>query len=459
LDTLSKTRRGSRQGSGNVFLSKVIYARKGFRAYLPLIIAAVLLLVAALVEALIVNEDVLDYQCYAAAFWYGTRSTQILPLAQCQFLLKFAPFHTFPLEYPPLTLAIFSLPLIGPVSSYPLLFGFCMALTAAFIFWLLLRYGLRGSGFIFIACLLVGCLGTAFARFDLVPAALTLLSILLAQRKHWTLSYVALALGTLIKLFPVVLFPLLFLAEQRDQPGFYVPDLPITLKNAPEVFRRTFHNMRRWHWKNAAVFAIVVLGVMAFFAVLHFNSAFSSFSYLYLRPVEIESTGSVLIWLASSVGAPLGWVTSFGSLNTVSPLAAVVSQGLFILLVVGFIYIVIQQWTGKIDLVRASLSALLVLLATSKVFSPQYLLWLIPLLAYGESGNRRLLLYWGGISVLTSLIYPVYFGMVSLADNPALVPGFLPAIFLRDAAFVLLTLAYLLDWLHLRARKGEPETV
>jgi len=438
------------------FIERVVSARKGFNAYLPFIIAASVLLIAALVEAFFINDDMLHYQCYATVFWYGAKTSQLMQAPQCQFILPFSQFHTLPLEYPPLTLAIFSPALLVPVRTYPVMFALCMALTAFFIYWLLLRHGPRGAGVVFASLLLVGCLGTAFSRFDMVPAALTLLCLVLAERKHWSLAYLALALGVLTKLFPIVLFPLLFLAEQRDREGFFIPDLPITLKKFASIFRQTLRNIRNWHWKNALEFFGVLVGVTTFFWTLNSSGVFGSFSYLYLRPFEVESIGSVLLWLASYFGAPIQYISSFGSLNIASSLAGVLSQSFFILLSLGYIYIIIQQWEGKMDLVQASLAALLMTIAANKVFSPQYLLWLIPLVAYGASSNRRLLLYWCGMSILTLLIYPVYFGIISIVIDPSKVAGFMPAILLRNGLFVLLTVAYLLNILHLRERSALP---
>ena len=435
-------------------IKRVITSRKGFIVYLPFILVSSLLLTAALVEALFINIDVLHYQCYATVFWFGAKTSQLLQAPQCRFILPFSQYHTLPLEYPPLTLAIFSPPLLAPERAYPVMFALLMGLTAFFIYWLLLRYGPRGAGMVFSACLVVGCLATAFSRFDLVPAALTLLCLILAEHKRWSLAYLALALGVLTKLFPIVLFPVLFLAEQRDQPGFFIPDVPVTLKKVPAVLLQTLHSVRKWRWKNGLEFFGVIAGVTAFFWTLNSNGAFGSFSYLYLRPFEVESIGSVLLWLASYFGAPVQLIVSFGSLNITSSLAGVLSQGFFILLALGIIYILIQQWEGKMDLVQAALAALLVMIGASKVFSPQYLLWLIPLVAYSAAGNRRFLLYWFGISILTTLIFPVFFGVISIDGDPSRVPWFMPAILLRNGLFVLLTVAYLLNLLGLRQRSA-----
>ena len=456
METLVRTRARSYRTGVMKFIERVLSARKSFIAYLPFFIASFALLITAILEAFFVNVDVLHYQCYATVFWFGAETSQLLQVPQCRFILPFSRFHTLPLEYPPLTLAIFSPPLLAPERAYPVVFALGMALIAFFIYWLLLGYGPRGAGAVFAACLVVGCLGTAFSRFDMVPGALTLLCLVLAEHKHWSLAYLTLALGVLTKLFPIVLFPLLFLAEQRDQVGFFFPDRPFTLKKIPTVFKQTLQNIHHWRWKNALVFFGALLGVTAFFWTLNSNGAFGSFSYLYLRPFEVESIGSVLLWLASYFGAPIHWITSFGSLNITSGLAGVLSQGFFILLGLGYIYILIQQWEGKMDLVQASLAALLVLIAANKVFSPQYLLWLIPLLAYSAAGNRRLLLHWCGISVLTTLIYPFLFGIIPLNADPFRVPGFMPAILLRNGLFVLLTVAYFLNFLNLRERSALP---
>jgi hypothetical protein len=118
----------------------------------------------------------------------------------------------------------------------------------------------------------------------------------------------------------------------------------------------------------------------------------------------------------------------------------------------GTIFIVIQQWKGKMDLFQACLAALLVLIATSKVFSAQYMLWLIPLLAYRTTGNRRLWISWGGIFLLTTLIYPIYFGIIPLVGDPSKTVGFMPVIVLRDGLFVLMMLAYLFNFRNLRER-------
>jgi hypothetical protein len=434
----------------------MLSARKGFFAFLPLIVTLFALLTAAWVGTFFVNPDMLRYECYGTAFWFGSQTSQLLPISQCQFIPQISQYHTLPLEYPPLTLIIFSLPLLVPGIGYPLVFALFMAAAVSVVYWVLIKYGPPGAGVFFAAFLLAGCLAIALARFDVIPAGLTLLCLVLAERKRWTLASMALALGVLIKLYPIVLFPYLFLAEQRDRVGFYIPTLSIPLKTIPYILLQTIRNMRQWRWKNALIFIGLLFGVTVLFWELISGGALGTFSYLFLRPYQVEATGSVLLWLASFLGFPVEWTNSFGSLNITSPIAGVVSTFFTILLCLGLIYIVIQQWKGKMDLLQATTAALLVLIASNKVFSPQYLIWLIPLLAYGLTSIRRVWLLWGGISILTTLIFPIGYATIANLNEPSLSPGVMAVILLRDALLVLLAIAYLFNYLNLRERNLIP---
>src|SRR5258708_34185591 len=143
------------------------------------------------------------------------------------------PYHMLPLSYPPFTLVIYSLALLSPLATYQIVFAVHMALAGVLIYWLLLRYGPRGAGLAFALYMLIGAAATAEGRFDLVPVALTLLCLIAAERKHWTSAYVALPFGFLLKIYPLLLLPALFIAEQQDAQRFYSPQEPLTLKPLP----------------------------------------------------------------------------------------------------------------------------------------------------------------------------------------------------------------------------------
>src|SRR5205823_6769055 len=115
-----------------------------------------------------------------------------------------------------------------------------------------------------------------------------------------------------------------------------------------------------------------------------------------------------------------------------------------------------QQWRGKLDVVQSFIALLFVFIAAGKVFSPQYLIWLMPLLAYAGAFDVIWLVWWGSISLLTTIIYPYLYTRTTNVLLVQFVPGFIQAVAIRDALFLLLTLAYLFNWFSIRRRKPLP---
>lgn len=403
------------------------------------------------------NTDPARYQCYALTFWLGSSGAQLLPTAQCSFLpistVVQPPFHMLPLEYPPLTLAIFSLALFAPLPYYQAVFAVLMALTSVLIYWLLLRYGPRGSAFAFAFYLLIGAWALALERFDLVPASLTLLCLIAAERKFWKFAYIALAFGFLLKIYPILFLPALFIAEQQDAQRFHIPPKSLALKTFPGELWRTIQGLPHWRWNNTLLFFGILVGVTGLFALLDFQGAvMSQLNYFANRPLHVEATGSTLLWLGTLIGFPVHIVSSFGSINMTSPLIGIIAIVFETLFVLGYAFTIFQQWRGKLDVVQACIALLLVFIATGKVFSPQYLIWVIPLLAYSGAFSSRWLVAWSSVSLLTIIIYPyLYTRVIDVVKTPYF-PGFIQIVTARNAVFTLLTLAYLFNWLHIRKR-------
>ena len=117
-----------------VALWHALLARSGTLAYIPIIVVAILMFVGASWQFFWLHTDAARYQCYALSFWIGGGAVKLLPSVQCKFLpaatLSMPPLHALPLEYPPLTLAIFSPALFAPLAYYQMAFAIFMALTA-----------------------------------------------------------------------------------------------------------------------------------------------------------------------------------------------------------------------------------------------------------------------------------------------------------------------------------------
>ncbi|MBV9229167.1 MAG: DUF2029 domain-containing protein [Chloroflexi bacterium] len=441
-------------------LQDALLARKGVVAYIPIIVVTICMFCGTSWLIFWSAADPARYQCYALTFWLGSNATNLLPVAQCQFLNISAaqpPFHMLPIEYPPLTLLPFSLALLVPLAYYQWAFALLMSFVSVLIYWLLLRYGPRGAALMFAVYMFIGALALAQVRFDLIPAALTLLCVIAAERKHWTSAYVALAFGVLLKIYPILLLPALFMAEQQAGGKLHMPAKPLTLKWVPYHFWYTLKGAGRWNWKNCLIFLGIVLGVTGVFALLNFQEAVASqFSYFMQRPIQIESTGNTLLWLATHVGIPLKIVYSYGSLNSISPLSAAVSLVGTLCFGLGCLYVFWQQWCRRFDITQAAIALLFVFVATGKVFSPQYLIWLMPLLVYAGAFDVFWLLFWGAISLLTTFIYIFMYSHVLRPELIQSVPGFFETASVRNMFFVFVTLAYLFNWFQSRRRRRLP---
>ncbi len=119
-------------------------------------------------------------------------------------------------------------------------------------------------------------------------------------------------------------------------------------------------------------------------------------------------------------------VFTYQSLNFLSPVSHVVSLLSTFFLGVGLLYTCWLQWRGKIDLPMACLLTLLILLVTGKVFSPQYLIWVAPLVAYVGQDNWKWLVSWASVSILTLIIFPFMYA------NIVYIKTYYPVILVRD---------------------------
>ena len=456
-------RRESTNGVGKLLARwwNALLACDGTAVYIPITVVTIAAFCGSAWQIFLPRTDPARYQCYALTFWLGSNATRLLPSSQCAFLHVVQPqpaFHMLPLEYPPLTLLPFSLPLLAPILNYQIAFALLMALISALIYWLLLRYGPRGGALIFVLYIFIGALATVQIRFDLIPAMLTLLFIIAAEQRCWTWAYIALAFAVLFKLYPILFLPSLFIAEQQKHGLFYTPPTSISLTSVPRYLWLTLHGASDWRWKNLFLSLGILLAVTGAFALLNFQGAvLDQLNYFVQRPIQVEATGSTFLWLVMHFGVPLHITYTYGSLNISSKLDGWVSLVGELLFIVGYAYTLWMQWRGRLDIAQVSIALLLVFIATEKVFSLQYLIWLIPLLAYVGAFDAFWLCTWGSISLLTTFILYLYLRPVDLLLIP-LIPGFMQAVGVRNALFVLVTLAYLFNWFEARRRKPVPLT-
>ena len=394
-------------------------------------------------------NDATRYQCYGIAFWQGKTALVAQGLdsnaqSQCAFLdssssstlaqkmqARHFPsflvslvrsqsstqaFHALPPEYPLLTLAIFSPPLFASGLGYQVVFALLMLVVAAIIYLLIARYRSRPAAIVFAFYLAVGSWATALGRFDLVPAALTLGAVILAARARWNRAYLLIALATLLKFYPATFIPILFIAQQKQLSGSW----------------------KAWQrWQGLATFVALCAGVTLVSLLLNVGNTLYPINYFLSRPIQVESLSGTLLWLGQFVHYPVQYIFTYQSLNFSSLLAHKVSLLSTFLLVVGLLYTFWLQWRGKLDIYTASLVTLLVLVILGKVFSPQYLIWITPFIAYIGKQNWKWVLSWGAVCALTTFVFPFNY-----VDIPHINHVY-PAIIARDVIILGITLALL----------------
>jgi uncharacterized membrane protein len=334
------------------------------------------------------------------------------------------PYRDFPLEYPPAALPVFLIPALGEGDYRSTFEGLMAGLGVALVLLVLVAASPAAAMFVAVAPLLLG--SVVLTRFDLWPAVLAAaaLALLLAGRFRFALGVFGVA--TAAKVYPALLVPIALAHVWRTRG-------------------------RREAIVCGGVFAGVIATIVLPFAVLSPGGVWDSVWVQAGRPLQIESLGAGLLLAAhQAFGLDLTMESSHGSQNLVGGAA----DTLAVLTTVVQIATVAAVWVwyarGPADrdrLVRACAAAVCAFVVFGKVLSPQFLIWLIPLVPLVR-GRRGLLA--GGLLaaalVLTQLWFPYRYWELALEFDAA--ASWL--VLLRDVALVALLVV-----LTVRAR-GEP---
>ena len=305
------------------------------------------------------------------------------------------PYRDFRLEYPPGALPVFALPSFaserGDEAGFRRAFETMMALlglATVFLVAVLLR-GLHASrarvatalAALAVFPLLLG--SVVLTRFDLWPALLTTAAMTALVWRRDRLGCGLLGLAVVAKLYPVVLAPLAL----------------------SYVWRR---RGRREGLVCAGVLAaVVLLAFLPFLALAPDGVAYSLRRQLG-RPLQIESLGSGLFLAAHQLfGLELEMRSGHGSQNLagLGPAVVAAAQSLAQLAVLAWIWL--RRPATAEALLYWGAAALVAFVALGKVLSPQFLIWLAPIipLVAGRRGLSAWILL-ASAMVLTQLWFP-----------------------------------------------------
>ncbi|MFE7134376.1 glycosyltransferase 87 family protein [Streptomyces sp. NPDC057638] len=287
-------------------------------------------------------------------------------------------------QYPPGAASVFLAPALLPWLTYFQAFVVLLLLCDAVITLALARAGIRG------AWLWVGALplllNLPFARYDLPVTAVAVLA-LLALRGRPHLAGALAAIGATLKVWPV-----------------------LTLLGTPRG------RVTRIVWFSAAASAVVLLTTVT----IGFRHTLSFLEQQRSRGVQIESLGGSVLQFARQLGWSGEVGFQYGAFEVLGPHVTAVARLSLVLSAaalcwLGYWRIRARRWSPATPL-DAAFTALLLFTVTSRVISPQYLIWLLGLAAVcltsRHTCQRPVALLMVPAAALSALAFPLLYDEV-----------------------------------------------
>jgi len=280
------------------------------------------------------------------------------------------PYRDFFMEYPPGALAVFLPPQIFGSAHYNAAFKslmtLCGAATIVVLALVLVRFG-AGRQRVWTALLLFALAPIALGpislnTYDAWPAFLTVATLALLLAALPVPAFAVLGLAFAAKLYPVVLLP---------------PALVW-------VWRTAGRRVAGW---SVAAFAAVAAVVIVPFLALAPHGLASSFRAQAARALQVESLGGALLgvadrlgWYGAHVVHRTGHAISYDLTGTLPRVVAGFSSVLQLCALLLVLWLYLRGRDEPQRLAAAFAAAVAGFLAFTRFFSPQYLVWLVPLI-------------------------------------------------------------------------------
>jgi len=288
------------------------------------------------------------------------------------------PYRDFPAEYPPGALPVFVAPVyLYGYTDYAQVFGWLMAAfgVGCLVVVTLAGAGLRAIAFIAVSPLLVGSM--ALSRYDFWPTLLVVCALAALVHDRHRLGWLALGAAVAAK-------------------GFALAFVPIAL--VWTLRRRRLRELGLAVGLGAAVVAAAVLP----FAILAPRGLWHAFSGQVSRPLQIESLGASLLTTFSHPHV----ISTHGSLNLGGQGWVATLTSMIELLVLFALWAAFYRGPATTErFIRYSAACLCAFVALGKVLSPQFLIWLVPVvpLVRGRRGIAASLLL--AAALITTQVY------------------------------------------------------
>jgi hypothetical protein len=355
--------------------------------------------------------------------WYGHRELTDIRVYEAYgrnvVVHHMVPYRDFGLEYPPAALPVFVAPALGGLSHYAAVFEVLMvACLAGAAVGALAVGGLRAGVATALMPLALG--SVVVSRFDLWPAALAVLALAALLRRWYALSAVLLGTAFAAKLWPALLVPLIVIWLAR---------------------RAGRSAAARWL---GISFAAAAMWFVPFVAVAPAGIR-QSLSEQLGRPLQIETLGgAALVAIHDLWHTPIGTSYTLGATNVTGfgarPLTAATTV-VEVAAVLGIYAAFLCSQATTRDLLRSCGAAVALAIGFGKVFSPQFLIWLIPLVPLVR--GRRGAMATAGLflaCLLTQLYFPSRYASYAQDLNA------LPTLDVLARDLVVVALGLLLAW-------------
>lgn len=285
------------------------------------------------------------------------------------------PYSDFRFEYPPAALLVF---LVPKIFSWDLTsFHFSYSIFAALAFILFAKYLLKMTDHfgiqranVYLSLIVFAIVGNQFitARNDIFAVLMVTLAFYCFMVKRYDLSAVMLAVGAMIKIYPIILIPMFMI-----------------------IF------LSRKDWKGMFRFAIVS-GLICLLFELPFliadpGTAFAYLSYHSDRGLQVEGVVSSVLTFVNLFIPIIDEIGIYYASNTLvgdipDMCARFLDKALYAMLIISAIWMIYRCRRASMKdegqefriLAAISLIVVFVFITFSKVYSAQYMLWILSLL-------------------------------------------------------------------------------
>jgi len=329
------------------------------------------------------------------------------------------PYRNFTVEYPPLALVFFTIPRLAAST----IDGYCYAFAVEIlVFDLVALYlldklsriiNVKPTITLIVYTLLILVIGPLLIyRFDLIPAVMVLASLYFLSQKKYGLAWGMLAVGVITKIYPVVIAPL-FLIYELSQRGH----------------KETL--------KEIAYCALLTEIIIAPFFLLSPSGFVKAFMLQMQRGLQLESTYSSFILLLQNLGLTNVYIkttiTPLATSNIISGAASVLVKVAPVIMAAALLSLYWLFYRRYWDTFKTSFSAgqedaaaiiyyaflaVLIFVLTTVVFSPQYLIWFLPIAPMITRQKKWVI--WPALVITALLTYyefPLHYSLLQAGDS------------------------------------------